>query len=102
MIGKLLGHTQVQTTARYAHLARDTVKASAAGIGDSIDSDLAAMKTRRMPINAMRIDWSPAPVCLVSTPFCPVRHTARLAPTARARSCWRLKSAQDRAAAGPA
>ena len=26
MIGKLLGHTQVQTTARYAHLARDTVK----------------------------------------------------------------------------
>ena len=40
MIGKLLGHTQVQTTARYAHLARDTVKASAARIGDSIDNDL--------------------------------------------------------------
>ena len=40
MIGKLLGHTQVQTTARYAHLARDTVKASAARIGDSIDSNL--------------------------------------------------------------
>ena len=35
MIGKLLGHTQVQTTARYAHLARDTVKASAARIGDT-------------------------------------------------------------------
>ena len=43
MIGKLLGHTQVQTTARYAHLARDTVKASAARIGDSIDNDLDAM-----------------------------------------------------------
>ena len=42
MIGKLLGHTQVQTTARYAHLARDTVKASAARVGDSIDSDLEA------------------------------------------------------------
>ena len=42
MIGKLLGHTQVQTTARYAHLARDTVQASAARIGDSIDSDLVA------------------------------------------------------------
>ena len=40
MIGKLLGHTQVQTTARYAHLARDTVKASAALIGDSIERDL--------------------------------------------------------------
>ena len=45
MIGKLLGHTQVQTTARYAHLARDTVKASAARIGDSIDSDLDASET---------------------------------------------------------
>ena len=43
MIGKLLGHTQVQTTARYAHLARDTVKASAARIGDSIDQDLDAV-----------------------------------------------------------
>ena len=42
MIGKLLGHTQVQTTARYAHLARDNVKASAARIGDSIDRDLDA------------------------------------------------------------
>ena len=29
MIGTVLSHTQVQTTARYAHLARDTVKASA-------------------------------------------------------------------------
>ena len=44
MIGKLLGHTQVQTTARYAHLARDTVKASAARIGDSIDRDISAVK----------------------------------------------------------
>ena len=42
MSGKLLGHTHVQTTARYAHLVRDTVKASAARIGDSIDSDLGA------------------------------------------------------------
>ena len=29
MIGKLLGHTQVQTTARYAHLAADPVKLAA-------------------------------------------------------------------------
>jgi integrase len=29
MIGRLLGHTQVQTTARYAHLAADPVKAAA-------------------------------------------------------------------------
>ena len=32
MIGKLLGHSQVETTARYAHLARDSVKDSAARI----------------------------------------------------------------------
>ena len=43
MIAKLLGHTQVQTTARYAHLALDTTESSAARIGDSIDSDLEAM-----------------------------------------------------------
>ena len=43
MIGKVLGHTQAQTTARYAHLARDTVKASAARIGASIENDLDAM-----------------------------------------------------------
>ena len=43
MIGKFHGHTQVQTTARYTHLARDTVKTSAARIGDSIDGDLEAL-----------------------------------------------------------
>jgi integrase len=36
MIGKLLGHTQVQTTARYAHLASDPVKAAAQRISDEI------------------------------------------------------------------
>ena len=42
MIGKLLGHTQVQTTARYAHLARDSVKASASRIAGSIGADILA------------------------------------------------------------
>lgn len=36
MIGKLLGHTQVQTTARYAHLANDPVKAAAGKVSDAI------------------------------------------------------------------
>ena len=40
MIGGLLGHMEVQTTVCHAHLARDTVKASAARIGDCIDGDL--------------------------------------------------------------
>lgn len=40
MIGKLLGHTQVQTTARYAHLQRDSIKASASRIAGSIRADI--------------------------------------------------------------
>ena len=40
MIGKLLGHRQVQTTARYAHLARESVKASAARVAESIANDM--------------------------------------------------------------
>ena len=36
MIGKLLGHTQVQTTARYAHLASDPVKSAANRIASRI------------------------------------------------------------------
>src|SRR5712672_1573374 len=36
MIGKLLGHTQVQTTARYAHLASDPVKQAATRISDRL------------------------------------------------------------------
>jgi integrase len=38
MIGKLLGHTQVQTTARYAHLAADPIKNAA----DQVASNIAA------------------------------------------------------------
>ena len=40
MIGKLLGHSQVKTTARYAHLARDSVHEAAARIAHSIAVDL--------------------------------------------------------------
>ena len=41
MIGKLLGHTKVATTARYAHLVQDAEKAAAARTGDSIGAHLA-------------------------------------------------------------
>ncbi|AOG09236.1 tyrosine-type recombinase/integrase [Agrobacterium sp. RAC06] len=37
MIGKLLGHSQPQTTARYAHLADDPMKHAASLIGSRID-----------------------------------------------------------------
>ncbi len=40
MIGRLLGHTQVETTARYAHLAKDSVRGSAARVSDSIAADV--------------------------------------------------------------
>ena len=46
MIGKLLGHTQVETTARYAHLARDSMQASAARVAASIGADLLSVKSR--------------------------------------------------------
>ena len=38
MIGKLLGHTQAQTTARYAHLAADPIKKAV----DTVTSNIAA------------------------------------------------------------
>ena len=42
MIGRLLGHSKVGTTARYAHLVRDTERKSAAKIGGSIARHLPA------------------------------------------------------------
>ena len=42
MIGRLLGHSKVGTTARYAHLVRDTERQSAAKIGASIARHLPA------------------------------------------------------------
>ena len=40
MIGKLLGHADIQSTARYAHLARETERISAARVGGSIGADI--------------------------------------------------------------
>ena len=40
MIGKLLGHARIETTARYAHLARDSVKEAAERIASSIAADI--------------------------------------------------------------
>ena len=40
MIGELLGHRKVQTTARYTHLARDSVRESTAKVAESIGEDI--------------------------------------------------------------
>ena len=40
MIGRLLGHSETQTTERYAHLASDWLKESAVRISESIAADI--------------------------------------------------------------
>ena len=45
MIGRMLGHTKIQTTARYAHLARDSVRDSAVRVADSIAADILPPET---------------------------------------------------------
>ena len=40
LIARLLGHTKIQTTARYAHLARDSIRISAARVAASIGKDI--------------------------------------------------------------
>ena len=41
MIGDLLGHRMVTTTARYAHLARDSVRHATANVGGDLGPRLA-------------------------------------------------------------
>ena len=47
MIGKLLGHSQIKTTARYAHLARDTVREAAECVASRIADDVLREDWRR-------------------------------------------------------
>ena len=49
MIGKLLGHNKIDTTSRYAHLARDSIKASSARIADSIGADILGKRETTAP-----------------------------------------------------
>ncbi|MBB3065353.1 tyrosine-type recombinase/integrase [Limibacillus halophilus] len=46
MIGKLLGHSQVQTTARYAHLADDPMKAAADRVSAKISISMTPRRHR--------------------------------------------------------
>ena len=51
MIGRLLGHTQVATTARYAHLAADPVKAAADHVSSAIAKSIFAESARKVAAN---------------------------------------------------
>ena len=53
MVGKLLGHTQVQTTARYAHLADDPVRDAADDVASDLSEALAS-RPQRQPAAADR------------------------------------------------
>lgn len=44
MIGRLLGHSDVGSTARYAHLARDAERVAVARVGGSIAADILRME----------------------------------------------------------
>lgn len=46
IIGGLLGHTQPSTTARYAHLSHDPLKATSDAVGESIASAMEGMRIK--------------------------------------------------------
>ena len=49
MIGRLLGHTDVGSTARYAHLARDAEKVAVVRVGGSIAADILRVEPDASP-----------------------------------------------------
>jgi integrase len=85
MIGKLLGHTQVQTTARYAHLASDPVKSAASRVSDTIGVALAGKarkrnRTRRAKKREQDMAWSGNATHHPGTPLLAPEATAPLSP----------------------
>ena len=44
LIGQMLGHTQVQTTQRYAHLYDDPLRKAAETVGEVVDAGLPALE----------------------------------------------------------
>jgi integrase len=54
IIGKLLGHSQPQTTARYAHLAADPVKAAAETVAKRVAGMMAGHSAKVVPLKRKR------------------------------------------------
>ena len=97
MIGKLLGHTQVQTTARYAHLANDPVKSAANRISSRI-AEVAGRSCIYMSGNCQLKCYRTAglPRTLGSVPSRPLKYLrAAVRSIAGAASGPNLKSAKS-------
>ena len=62
VIAKLLGHAQIQTTARYTHLTRDAVRDAAARVGQGIAEDIFLARSPQCPQAAMRQNGSAIPL----------------------------------------
>ena len=60
-IARLLGHAQVQTTARYAHLARDAVREAAARVAAGIGEDILQPAPPPAPSGSAARQPDPAP-----------------------------------------
>lgn len=54
IIGKLLGHSQPQTTARYAHLAADPVRAAAETVATRVAGMMAGHSAKVLPLKRKR------------------------------------------------
>ena len=61
VIAKLLGHAQIQTTARYTHLARDAVKDAATRVAQGIAEDILPTGRPDRPRSAVRRNGSTIP-----------------------------------------
>ena len=59
MIGELLGHNKIDTTARYAQLARDSTKASSARVADSIVNDILNGKRDETAARFLAVTYTP-------------------------------------------
>jgi len=54
MLGKMLGHTQAQTTARYTHLAADPVKRAVDTVTPDIDPAMNASRVEVLGANGTK------------------------------------------------
>jgi hypothetical protein len=52
-IGKMLGHTQAATTARYAHLAADPVKHAVEAVASQISAAMSRKSAEVIPISLL-------------------------------------------------